>query len=137
MSLVLDASITLSWYFDDESNIVADKALDSVIATGAIVPSLWILEVGNCLQMGVKRKRITQIQRDNAIMKLSELDIQADSETSTNAWHQSLTLSDRYNLTLYDATYLELAQRRSFALATQDKALMNAAESAGVRVFAS
>ena len=38
-----------------------------------------------------------------------------------------MRLADRFGLTVYDATYLELAQRRSLPLATLDKPLREAA----------
>ncbi len=41
VSLVLDASLTLSWYFDDERTADADALLDQVADHGACVPSLW------------------------------------------------------------------------------------------------
>jgi predicted nucleic acid-binding protein len=44
-------------------------------------------------------------------------------------------LSRVFKLTAYDATYLELALRRSAPLATFDRKLAEAARQAGVRVF--
>ena len=36
MSLALDASITLAWYFDDERSAAADAILDRVTEDGAV-----------------------------------------------------------------------------------------------------
>lgn len=44
-------------------------------------------------------------------------------------------LSLAHELTAYDASYLELAIRRNARLATLDKALIAAAETAGVLLF--
>lgn len=41
-------------------------------------------------------------------------------------------LADRYNLTAYDAAYLDLALRKGLSSATQGKALLAAATKAGV-----
>ena len=49
-----------------------------------------------------------------------------DPETDTHAWTMTLRLADRFDLTLYDAAYLELALRRSAPLATLDEALRSA-----------
>jgi predicted nucleic acid-binding protein len=46
-----------------------------------------------------------------------------------------LSLARTYELTGYDATYLELVQRTGRALATFDRKLAGAARAAGVRVF--
>ena len=52
--------------------------------------------------------------------------------TSENAWLETMALAESYALSLYDASYLELALRRSLALLTFDKSLKQASERAGV-----
>ncbi|MEQ8652757.1 MAG: type II toxin-antitoxin system VapC family toxin [Kiloniellales bacterium] len=135
MTLVLDASITLAWYFNDEGSAATDAVLDDVVAQGAVVPMLWRLEVANALQMALRRERITSDYRDAALADLAQLDIRVDPETSDHAWTATLQLADRYRLTLYDAAYLELAQRRRLGLATMDGALQHAAKLCDVRVL--
>jgi len=103
-----------------------------VSASGAWVPSLWPIEVANSLQAGVRRGRITAEFRDTALADLASLSISVDPETTTYAWGNTLQLADRYGLTVYDAAYLELAQRRSLPLASLDVPLCNAARNAGV-----
>ncbi len=44
--------------------------------------------------------------------------ITVDPETDAHAWTTALRLSERFGLTLYDAAYVELAQRRSLPPAT-------------------
>ena len=46
-----------------------------------------------------------------------------------------MRLADLYRLTIYDAIYLELAQRRRLPLATLDAALAAAARGVGVEVL--
>src|SRR5207249_6061277 len=53
VSLVLDASVTLGWYFEDERTAGGDAVLDRVTQSGAVVPTLWRYEVANGLQMAV------------------------------------------------------------------------------------
>ena len=48
------------------------------------------------------------------------LDLTTDEHTETHAWSETLRLADRFGLTIYDAVYLELAQRRALPLATFD-----------------
>lgn len=135
MSLVLDASLTLSWCFDDERTPAVDAALDEVVASGAVVPLLWRMEVANGLQMAIRRKRIDRDFRDRAIQHLSLLPIVVDPEADTYVWTVTLRLSDRFGLTVYDAAYLELAQRRELPLASIDKALSAAGRRLGVPIF--
>lgn len=127
MSLVLDASLTLSWYFEDERTAAADAVLDQVAEHGAVVPSLWRLEVANGLQGAMRRGRLDAGFRDRALVHLARMPIAVDAETDLHAWTGTLQLADRFRLTPYDATYLELAQRRQFPLATLDRALRTAA----------
>jgi len=106
--------------------------LDLVAEKGAVVPSLWPLEIGNVLLIAERKKRITLEQRKKAIHTLAELPISVDMMTSDHAWLETMELAERYSLTLYDASYLELALRRSLTLATLDSSLNQAAQLAGV-----
>ena len=135
MSLVLDASLTLSWFFKDERTPGADAILSEVTEKGAVVPALWRLEVANALQMAVRRKRIDASFRDGALTQLSRLSISADPDTDAYAWTVILQLADRFQLTLYDAAYLELAGRRRLPLATLDRELRDASAALGITLL--
>ena len=135
MSLVLDASLTLSWFFKDERTPGTDAVLTEVTENGAVVPGLWRLEVANALQMAVRRKRIDAAFRDSALAQLSQLFIPADPDTDAYAWTAILQLAGRFELTLYDAAYLELAQRRRLPLATLDRELRDAAAALGIALL--
>lgn len=134
MTLVLDTSMTLAWIFPGEGSAAADRVLDRIVAGGARVPSLWRLEVANALQTAVRRRRIDAAFRDAALLDLQALPITVDAETDRRAWTDTLRLAERYQLTLYDAAYLELALRQRLALASLDQALCAAARHAGVDV---
>jgi predicted nucleic acid-binding protein len=135
VSLVLDSSATLAWIYSDEVTSAIRAVFDSVAESGAIVPMLWRLEVANSLTMAVRRGRIDAEFRRAALVDLAALDIVADSLTDAHAWEETLTLADRFGLTLYDAAYVELAQRRSLALATLDGEMRAAGAKLGLRVL--
>jgi predicted nucleic acid-binding protein len=132
VSLVIDSSITLSWCFEDERTDVTTTLLYRVAETGALVPALWRLEVANGLQVAVRRGRIDAAYRDATIGDLRDLAIDLDPETDRKAWSEILQLADRFRLTLYDAAYLELAQRRQLPLASLDNELRAAAQMLGI-----
>jgi predicted nucleic acid-binding protein len=134
--VILDSSATIQWFVPDERNSAAQNLLDRVIEDGAVVPVHWTIEVGNALLIAMRRRRIAPAQRDNAITQLIDLQITIDRETLDRLWTTTLALSDRYSLTLYDACYLELAQRRELPLATLDADLRKAARAAGVTLVA-
>jgi predicted nucleic acid-binding protein len=129
---VIDASVALSWVYSDEHSAVSNALLARVSHEGAVVPSLWRLEVANSLQTGIKRKRIDAAYRDSSIQIFLRLPIEIDLETNDYAWTTILQLADMHQLTVYDAAYLELALRRSLPLATRDEDLAAAAGGAGV-----
>jgi predicted nucleic acid-binding protein len=130
--MVIDASLTMSWYFDDESTAATDGLLDLVAAGGATVPALWHLEVANAFQMAVRRQRIDAIYRDASLAELALMPITTDADTNSYAWSTTLRLAERFSVTLYDAAYLELAQRRALPLATLDKELRAAAPAVNI-----
>lgn len=132
MSLVIDSSITLAWFFEDERSAAADAVLLQVAESGAVAPSLWRLEVANALQMAVPSKRIDATFRDASLADLRALEVEIDSETDRQAWTTTLELAARFRLTLYDAAYLELSQRLRLPLASLDRELRAAGKSLGV-----
>ena len=52
--------------------------------------------------------------------------------STSRVWETVIALADRHNLSVHDATYLELALRMRLPLATLDRALVTAARTAGV-----
>jgi predicted nucleic acid-binding protein len=132
VSLVVDSSVSLAWVHEDERHPVTDAILDLVVEDGAVVPSLWHLEVANGLQMSVRRRRISVEGRNRALAHLISLDIEVDPQTMPHAWSDTLAVSTRFGLTVYDAAYLELAHRRGLPLASLDRELRAAGEQLGV-----
>jgi predicted nucleic acid-binding protein len=128
MSLVLDSSVTLAWVYAEETNKAIREVFDLVSTHGGFVPSLWRLEVANVLESGVRRGRRDAAFRDDTLADLALLPITVDPETDRQAWGATLQLAVRHRLTLYDAAYLELAQRRRLPLATLDRELRQAAK---------
>jgi predicted nucleic acid-binding protein len=78
---------------------------------------------------------MTASRRDEVLARLQLLPIEIDSETSHHSWGRTLDLADRHKLTVYDATYLELALRRALPLATLDRDLRNAAQAEGIKLL--
>jgi predicted nucleic acid-binding protein len=132
MNLVIDASATLPWYFQDEASSESELIFDRVASVGAIVPAHWKLEVANGFQTALRRRRISSDYRDESLADLGLLPIDIDPETNARAWLDTLQIAGRFGLTPYDAAYLELALRRHLPLATLDKDLRRAASDAGV-----
>ena len=130
--MVLDCSATLAWIYPDETTEAIRRVFEAIAVDGCVVPLLWRLEVANGLTVALRRRRITPAFRAEALSVLELVQVSADTETGTHAWTTTLQLSDRFGLTIYDATYLELAQRRSLPLASLDTALREATRALGL-----
>jgi hypothetical protein len=63
--------------------------------------------------MAVRKRRIVPDFRRAALADLALPDITTDQQTDSYAWTDTLNLADRFQLTVYDAAYFELAQRVS------------------------
>lgn len=133
--LVVDSSIALSWCFDDEASPETEALLDQVSDDGALVPSLWHLEVANVLLAAERRGRPISGGIPSRLEDMARLPITTDGETARRAWREVLSLAKAEGLTEYDACYLELALRHALPLATKDQALARAARRAGLSVL--
>ncbi|MDD5263186.1 MAG: type II toxin-antitoxin system VapC family toxin [Methylacidiphilales bacterium] len=129
---VLDNSVVMAWYFEDEANDFTASILESLASSEALVPTIWPLEVANVLLVGERRGRSTEARTSRFIALLDALPIRVDAATSQHALAGILTLAREQRLSAYDAAYLELAMREGVSLATQDQALRRAAEACGV-----
>lgn len=136
MSFVVDASVSIAWSVQEKHSATAQKVLAMIVKRGAVVPSLWYLEVPNILIVKHRRGEITIEEAKVAIDALDELEIEKDSMTESQAMATTFDLAMRHRLTTYDAAYLELALRRGLELATLDAELKAAALAEGVAIIA-
>ncbi|MBV8030836.1 MAG: type II toxin-antitoxin system VapC family toxin [Betaproteobacteria bacterium] len=132
MALVIDASIALPWFLHDERSAFTDGILSELGQAEIWVPPLWRLELANGLLMAERRKRIDRQTRLEALELAEGMAIRVDS--APVQLREISSLAERHGLTAYDASYLELAVRQGFALATLDRTLAHAAAAEGVPV---
>ena len=135
MTLVVDTSLILAWLLREERSADAEKIARVVVEEGAWVPQLFPVEIANVLLQAVRRNRITASYADAQLRLLENISLSIDVETSAQAWDATYRLASEDGLTLYDATYLELALRRNAGLATFDDALARAARGRGLAVL--
>ncbi len=134
--LVLDASLTLQWFLEDEAGREYGlSVLASLSTKRAAVPILWFYEVGNGLLMAHRRKRITLDQIAGFLTRLKALPIDAAEQIPSEILDLP-ALAQQYGLTNYDTAYLALAIRLNLPLATTDADLRRAAAAAGVAMVA-
>lgn len=130
--VVLDASMALSWCFEDEWTKRSDTVLELVRQHGALVPPLWDLELANVLTVVERRGPSTRSDTERLVSLLQQLPIEiSDHDPSIT---DVIATARDYGLSAYDACYLVLAMRSGWPLATLDDALAQAAAKAGVQL---
>lgn len=126
---VIDASVTLSWFFADEATPFTEGLLDALGAQVLWAPTLWVLECTNVLQSAQRRRRIDAHRRAQIASELSALPVRLDPEIPDFVSLDRLAAA--HGLSAYDAAYLELALRRSLVLVSLDARLIAAALAIG------
>jgi len=130
---VIDASVGFSWVHSDQATPDTEAVLGDLEAGAlVVVPALWFIEMANGLLVLQRRKRLTAAERREALLTLAGLRLSVDDAASQDAFGQTSTLADKYGLSVYDATYLEVAIRRRLVLASRDTPLRAAARKCGV-----
>lgn len=131
--IILDASMAMSWCFEDEWTQESDHVLEMVRADGALVPPLWDLEVANVLVVAERRGRLGRSGTERLLALLQQLPIEvADDDPDVR---DVAAAARDYELSAYSACYLVIAMRTGWPLATLDKRLAAAASRAGVALI--
>lgn len=134
-AFVPDASIAIAWVHPDQATAESNAWLEHVAAGAAlVVPSVWPLEVANALIVLARRRKLTSEDRDAALATLAELPVTLDHDGPARALTELAVLATSESLTVYDASYLELARRRALPLACRDGPLRKAAIRHGLKV---
>ena len=126
---VIDASVTMPWFFADEATPFTEGLLDALGAQALWAPALWVLECTNVLQSAQRRRRIDANRRAEIASELSVLPVRIDPQIPDFVSLDRLAAA--HGLSAYDATYLELALRRSLVLVSLDSRLIAAAGALG------
>jgi predicted nucleic acid-binding protein len=135
-AFVADASVAIAWVHPAQATSETAAMLEALEA-GAIleVPALWPLEVANALTVLVRRRKLGEDDRQVGLGWFRTLPIRLDHEMGSLAFSKLSELASTYRLSVYDATYLELAERRALALACKDGPLRKAARQRGVQLW--
>jgi len=129
---VLDASVAVVWHLEDEDSEYSERMLVRLNTEGALTPSIWPMELANVLLVAERRGRLLR-EKVTAALNLSlSLPVSVQSVTTEALFTSILDLARNEGLSVYDATYLDLAMRESLPLATLDNDLRAAASRVGV-----
>jgi len=137
MNFVLDNSVVMRWFFNDGS--IKDRKYSedilNLIVVGSyvpITPGIWPLEIANVISRAESMRQIEEIRSAHFLEIIREMNIATESIAQDVSFGSVLHLARMYQLSSYDASYLELAMRYSIPLATLDKDLIGAMKKVGV-----
>ncbi len=112
-SFIADSSVGIAWAAESQSSHLTENLLRQVESgTPFVVPSLWFFEISNTLLVLMRRKRIAPEQWTRERLELVQLRPIVDEEGPRLAMGKIADLAHEHALSVYDATYLELALRR-------------------------
>jgi predicted nucleic acid-binding protein len=133
-TVVLDASFAGAWIIPDESSAEAAKLLRQILEgkTEMAVPALWNYEICNLIRSALRRKRMNEPDASEALDLMYHIPRQTFDHHDSLFRKRLMTLAVRFDLSAYDAAYLELADRLQCPLHTNDKHLRTSANALGL-----
>ena len=136
---VLDASVTLAWLIDRTVPPYAARIRQLLLAGNrAVVPPLWRLEIANAFLVAERRGLLTSADTAEILQSFYGGIARSIEESQQVLPLQRVLASAReFQLTAYDAEYLDTARAQELPLATLDRQLERAAVQAGVPVVES
>jgi predicted nucleic acid-binding protein len=125
--VVIDASVALKWYLDDEEH--GQKAMNLLTRFIAdeldiLAPSLLEYEVVNGLIIARKRGRIEEEKVLSAIEGFASLGIRMVNLSPH--YSKVIHFCKTYNRSAYDASYMVVAESERMPFITADEGLCNA-----------
>lgn len=134
MEFIIDNNVVISWNFEDRMNPYTEGILD-IIQTGiAYVPAIWPLELTNALAVSERRGKSTTKKNNRFLLDIMELSIEIGDPIRGDL-KSILTLAREHTISTYDASYLDLAIRLNFPIASLDAGLLIAAAQCDVPIL--
>jgi predicted nucleic acid-binding protein len=133
MIYVIDCSFSSALFLPDEkSDAVRDFFIKLKKNDQLFIPLLWWYETINVINVSLKRKRINYNDSTSIINLMNELKLMTDFEYGIELAKRIFELTQLYNISSYDAVYLELSIRKKARLRTLDNDLLIAAKNIGI-----
>jgi len=136
LNYVFDPSFVVALILPDEKDIKMSNLYKKINNDdGKYTPQLFWYEIANVFKNLLRRNRYTPEQVLLFFPKVSAFCLSTDFETGVNYSKKIWELCNKYNLSSYDAAYLELADRKNATLCTLDEDLISAAKTHSVKVI--
>ena len=136
MIYVLDSSFVGAQIIPDEKDPLIDRMYGKIRRDDEkLAPHLIWYEMANIFRKLMLRKRYNQDEVTQFFPFLTAMSLKCDYASGADYSKKLLRLCNDYNLSSYDAAYLELAERKKAVLCTFDENLQIAAKKRGVAVL--
>jgi len=133
---VLDASLALAWFLDNPVSPYATQVKQRLLdGARAVVPALWHLEMANGFVVAERRHILTAPEATRCLIDVEQLTAQIETNSDFVLTRQALNTARSFQLSAYDAVYLDTARNQDLPLATLDQNLRAAAAKAAVELF--
>lgn len=128
---VVDNSVVVAWGLDEGSEY-SQRVIEKLVDGEALVPGVWPLEFANALLVAERRGRITEAEGARLRELVMALPLSVVPDVASHVASEVMRLARQHELSVYDASYLDLALRAGVPLATLDKRLLDAARRCAV-----
>jgi len=133
---VLDPSVALAWFLDDPVPAYATEVRRALLdGARAAVPALWHLEMANGFVVAERRRILTTAEATRCLTYLEQLTAQIETHSDFVPARHALNTARSFQLSAYDAVYLDTARKEGIPIATLDQAIRAAAARAAVDIF--
>ena len=133
MVYVFDASFLNALIIPDKHNIQVKRMYDKIENEDErYAPQLIWYETASIFHKLIRHKRYSYNEVLQFFPRVVAFNLTIDSESGAEYTEKLLHLSNDYNISAYDAAYLELAGRKKAVLCTLDEGLKAAARKYGV-----
>jgi len=136
MDYIFDASFVGTLIISDEQNTNTFHLYKKIKNEDyKYTPNLFWYEVSNIFKNLLLRKRYSAEEVALLFPMVESLGLITDFNSGISYSKKIWEFSKNYNLSVYDAAYLELADRKKAILCTLDEDLQNAAKKHGVQTI--
>jgi predicted nucleic acid-binding protein len=125
--IVLDASLAIEWLLDQKPPLAPADTYQTLLHEDVLVPAHWPLEIANTLRPELRSRKISIADFQFIMETLDRLTIGVQPPLDLDEIGPLTDFSVTYQLTAYDAVYVQLAMQNNATLATLDRAMRAAA----------
>ena len=136
MNWIIDCPFAAALFLPDEKSNRVNSFFQNFSKTDMLcVPSLWWYEITNVLIVAERRERITYSNASKIISLFEEFEIETDTRHGSIYSKELFEIAKSNHLSVYDASYIELALRINGGIASLDRQLLEIIDRLGIKNY--